>query len=196
MDTFQKFLRNRIDALRLTPRQVATSSGVDEGELSRLLKGKRRPTLLSIQRLSPVLQVPMTDLLMACGSPSGSEKMPNPSLPDIPVGGECVGGRIKMNPKIGAIDSRMISESLGILCSDNSAAPLAKSGDYVLYNTQIAPKSGDRVIVKFKNRGIFFKAFVVLKDAIILQSLDGGDMDSANADDLEFMYKVVAVRFK
>jgi transcriptional regulator with XRE-family HTH domain len=223
MENLVDFIRHRIDHLCMTPRQVAQKSGVDEGELSRLLSGKRRPSLLNLKRLSPILQVPLTDLLAIGGH---VEKVVSllPGLPVIPVVGEAMAGKIKPNTHLGEMNNKDLDGAKAIVIRGDSMKPLAHDGDTVVFNPSLEVKSGDYVYVKLKSHGAFFKVFVDLHidkyknftkgfhdrrkeymdhypiklDSVMFKSLNGGEFTPiiAESSDIEFMYKVVAVRFK
>ncbi len=224
MENLIDFIRRRIDQLNMTPRQVAQQSGVDEGELSRLLNRKRRPSLLNLKRLSTVLQVPLTDLLALGGHVEKDVVSLSPGMPIIPIVGEAMAGRIKSNTHLGEENNKDLEGAKAIIVRGDSMKPLANDGDVVVFNPSLEVKSGDYVYVKLRTHGAFFKIFIDLQidryknfakcyydrlknypqnfpvklDAVMFRSLNGEEYSPIIAcnEDVEFMYKVVAVRFK
>jgi len=81
----------------------------------------------------------------------------------------------------------------------NSMAPLAYDGQKVIYSEGETVKEGDLVFVSIKKRGQFFKRYH--KDAksgiITLLSINIANHGpiTTRADEIEFMYKVVGVKF-
>jgi len=222
MENLVKFIRSRIDHLGLTPRQVSQKSGVDEGELSRLLNGKRGPTLLNLKRLSPVLEVPITDLLALGGHVEKNVMSFTPELPVIPIVGEAMAGHIRANTHLGNKNNKTLEGAKAIIVRGDSMKPIAGDGDVIIYNENLTVHNGDLVYCKIKGHGSFFKRYFSLSTdeyanlSSELRSHLSHDEKETSAhscllmsvntehalpiicisNEIEFKYKVIAVQFK
>lgn len=68
-------LKVKLQQRSLSLRELSTYTGIDKATLSRIMNGKRKPTLNHLQRLSDSLNISLDQLLTAAGFPVKSEKV-------------------------------------------------------------------------------------------------------------------------
>lgn len=68
-------LKEKLQQRSLSLRDLSTYTGIDKATLSRIMNGKRKPTLNHLQRLSDSLNISLDQLLTAAGFPVKSEKV-------------------------------------------------------------------------------------------------------------------------
>lgn len=68
-------LKERLQQRSLSLRELSTYTGIDKATLSRIMNGKRKPTLNHLQRLSDSLNLSLDQLLAASGFPIKNEKV-------------------------------------------------------------------------------------------------------------------------
>ncbi|MBU8727644.1 MULTISPECIES: DUF1232 domain-containing protein [Bacillus] len=67
-------LKERLQQRSLSLRELSTYTEIDKATLSRIMNGKRKPTLNHLQRLSDSLNLSLDQLLAAAGFPIKNEK--------------------------------------------------------------------------------------------------------------------------
>ncbi|WP_342688268.1 DUF1232 domain-containing protein [Bacillus pumilus] len=68
-------LKERLQQRSLSLRELSTYTEIDKATLSRIMNGKRKPTLNHLQRLSDSLNLSLDQLLAASGFPIKNEKV-------------------------------------------------------------------------------------------------------------------------
>lgn len=68
-------LKERLQQRSLSLRELSTYTEIDKATLSRIMNGKRKPTLNHLQRLSDSLNLSLDQLLAAAGFPTKNEKV-------------------------------------------------------------------------------------------------------------------------
>ncbi|MED1528281.1 DUF1232 domain-containing protein [Bacillus sp. FSL W8-0920] len=68
-------LKERLQQRSLSLRELSTYTEIDKATLSRIMNGKRKPTLNHLQRLSDSLNLSLDQLLAAAGFPIKNEKV-------------------------------------------------------------------------------------------------------------------------
>ncbi|WP_368931596.1 DUF1232 domain-containing protein [Bacillus pumilus] len=68
-------LKERLQQRSLSLRKLSTYTEIDKATLSRIMNGKRKPTLNHLQRLSDSLNLSLDQLLAAAGFPIKNEKV-------------------------------------------------------------------------------------------------------------------------
>jgi len=68
-------LKERLQQRSLSLRELSTYTEIDKATLSRIMNGKRKPTLNHLQRLSDSLNLSLDQLLAAAGFPIKKEKV-------------------------------------------------------------------------------------------------------------------------
>lgn len=69
-----QILKEKLQQRSLSLRELSTYTGIDKATLSRIMNGKRKPTLNHLQRLSDSLNISLDQLLTASGYPIKNEK--------------------------------------------------------------------------------------------------------------------------
>lgn len=67
-------LKERLQQRSLSLRELSTYTEIDKATLSRIMNGKRKPTLNHLQRLSDSLNLSLDQLLAAAGFPIKKRK--------------------------------------------------------------------------------------------------------------------------
>ncbi|MFP3812902.1 MULTISPECIES: DUF1232 domain-containing protein [Bacillus] len=70
-----RLLKERLQQRSLSLRELSTYTEIDKATLSRIMNGKRKPTLNHLQRLSDSLNLSLDQLLAAAGFPIKNEKV-------------------------------------------------------------------------------------------------------------------------
>ncbi|MGV2911699.1 DUF1232 domain-containing protein [Bacillus safensis subsp. safensis] len=70
-----QILKGKLQQRSLSLRELSTYTGIDKATLSRIMNGKRKPTLNHLQRLSESLNISLDQLLTASGYPIKNEKV-------------------------------------------------------------------------------------------------------------------------
>lgn len=139
---FKTFLYNKLQERGMKPSQLAHRSGISNAEVSRLLSGKRAPSLKTIQKIGPALKIAEEDLLAAASghAPSPAYSSDAPQTVALPIVGECPANTFNL-----AFEN--ITDTLQInrdLVRDRKAFCLKVRGDCL---RDIGIYSGDLVIV-------------------------------------------------
>ncbi|WP_456266531.1 MULTISPECIES: DUF1232 domain-containing protein [unclassified Bacillus (in: firmicutes)] len=69
-----QILREKLQQRSLSLRELSSYTGIDKATLSRIMNGKRKPTLNHLQRLSDSLNISLDQLLTASGYPIKNKK--------------------------------------------------------------------------------------------------------------------------
>ncbi|PCK20363.1 DNA-binding protein [Bacillus pumilus] len=69
-----QLLKEQLQLRSLSLRELSTLTGIDKATLSRIMNGKRKPTLNHLQRLSDHLNISLDQLLSAAGFPIKSKR--------------------------------------------------------------------------------------------------------------------------
>lgn len=83
------YLRQAMNAAGIsTAAELSRATGIGEAQISRWLRGQSQTDVQMIRKLSPVLKVPVLELLVAAGhiEPSEAKLKAAPEPPPVPVG--------------------------------------------------------------------------------------------------------------
>jgi transcriptional regulator with XRE-family HTH domain len=216
---FSLWLKRRLSELNLQPIGLSKKSGVSISAICRLVSGERSPTVETLQRIAPSLDVSMHDMMMQSGFAPKVDKDIN-DIQGVPIIGEALAGRITSSNKLGQSTSNILINAKAIVIRGESMEPMAHDGDIIIFNPDSTIRSGDLVYVCLKEDGIFFKRYIDLRfdvyknyskgfysagkkqslklSPVMFYSINYDDYHPiiARHTDIEFMYKVVAIRFK
>ncbi|MEI4791438.1 DUF1232 domain-containing protein [Bacillus sp. FJAT-53060] len=71
----RQLLKEQLHIRSLSLRKLSTHTEIDKATLSRIMNGKRKPTLNHLQRLSDALNISLDQLLVAAGFPIKNERV-------------------------------------------------------------------------------------------------------------------------
>jgi hypothetical protein len=142
----------------------------------------------------------------------------------IPIVGEAVAGSVRQSSGAPKTVDRCMEGAKAVIVRGDSMEVLARDGDIVLFNENLPVHSGDLVYVKIKDHGAYFKKFYDVGTPEYRGSTRGyteakrklaGERIAnelpiaflpinihehlpilATRGEIEFMYKVVAIKFK
>jgi transcriptional regulator with XRE-family HTH domain len=66
---FAKWLRIRLNNMQISPAELSRLTGIKDSTISRMLAGKTRPLAETLEKISPVIGVSLTDMLILSGYP-------------------------------------------------------------------------------------------------------------------------------
>lgn len=81
MIEFSEWLRNKMGDMRAT--ELAAKAGIDDGIISRALKGTRIPSPQSLEKIARVLRIPLDVIYNAAGVPVSQLKVKNPKQTEL-----------------------------------------------------------------------------------------------------------------
>lgn len=95
MNQFGTFLKTHIHHKQLSVRQLSYKTDIDKGTISRIMNGKRNPTMTHLSKLSEALHIPYLELLQQAGHPVPN-KMHSDNISDLQI-------------EIGALEQTLLS---------------------------------------------------------------------------------------
>lgn len=75
MNQFGTFLRSHMHHKQLSIRQLSDKTDIDKGTISRIMNGKRNPTMTHLSKFSEALHIPYMELLKQAGHPVPNEEV-------------------------------------------------------------------------------------------------------------------------
>jgi len=172
---FKNWLTNRISERGLKPSEVAYHSGLSQAEISRLINGKRLPTLKTIKKLSKILHSSKEEMMQVLGYlPPDKEQ---PKTVDIPLLGEIPASTLNfvyddihtedyvtLNAEV-VKDKNCIAAKVSGECLSGKGV---NDGDIVIISPKAKTKNGDIVIVRVDGE-VTMKLWYQTDHTIVLQ---------------------------
>ncbi len=198
---FAKWLEKKIEERGLKPSQISHYADISHAEISRLLHGKRKPSLKTLKILSNFLRVSEKEILQSAGY-LPPEKEPLKTI-DIPVLGLVSANSFNLAFQ-DAVPSDYLTMNYAMIKKDNSYALKIDgeclieagifNGDYIIVYPTTDVTNGDLIVARIRDEATV-KKFFRKDDQIILQPCNN-KIDpiviSSKEKDFEILGKVIS----